>query len=109
MAEDKPRPSSGEPPAPFPGFGMQNVNERVEPPTALPEPSYQPRATPGAATAALILGICGLVVCPIVCAPLAIVYGRRARGGMARAGTLLGWIGLAWAVLWAIAVVTFAV
>jgi Domain of unknown function (DUF4190) len=68
-------------------------------------------STPGSATAALILGICALVICPLICGPLAIVYGNRAKreidtsngnltgGGLATAGIVLGWIGVAFAVL----------
>jgi hypothetical protein len=78
---------------------------------------YQPQTTPGSATAALILGICGLLVCPIICAPLALIYGNKARNeidgsggrlggrGMATAGVVLGWIGIAWAVLWIIYII----
>ena len=81
---------------------------------------FQPQTTPGSATAALILGICAVLVCPIICAPLALVYGNKARNeidgsggrlggrGMATAGIVLGWIGVALAVLsiiWVIAVV----
>jgi hypothetical protein len=78
---------------------------------------YQQQTTPGSATAALILGICALVVCPIICAPLALVYGNKARNeidssggrlggrGMATAGIILGWIGIAWAVLWVIYII----
>jgi hypothetical protein len=78
---------------------------------------YQPQTTPGSATAALILGICALLVCPIICAPLALVYGNKARNeidgsggrlggrGMATAGIVLGWIGVAWAVLWIIYII----
>ena len=62
------------------------------------------------ATVSLVLGILGLIICPIVCSPLAIVYGRRAKDqirtrpglggeGMASAGVILGWIGLALVVL----------
>ena len=80
---------------------------------------FQPQTTPGSATAALILGICAILVCPIICAPLALVYGNKARNeidgsggrlggrGMATAGIVLGWIGVALAVLsiiWVIAV-----
>ena len=53
----------------------------------------------------LVLGILGLIICPIVCSPLAIMYGRRAKDeirsrglggeGMASAGVILGWIGIA--------------
>jgi hypothetical protein len=81
---------------------------------------YQPQTTPGSATAALILGICALLVCPIICAPLALVYGNKARNeidgsggrlggrGMATAGIVLGWIGVAWAVLWIIYIIAVA-
>src|SRR3954451_7805968 len=67
--------------------------------------------TPGSATAAPILGICALVICPLICGPLAIVYGNKAKreistsngnltgGGLATAGIVLGWIGVACAVL----------
>ena len=42
-------------------------------------PQYQPQPTSGAAITSLVLGICGLVVCPLVCSVLAIVYGKRAQ------------------------------
>jgi hypothetical protein len=76
-----------------------------------PQWGGQSPQTPGSATAALILGICALVVCPMICGPLAIVYGNRAKseinssngrltgGGLATAGIVLGWIGVAWAVI----------
>ncbi|HEX6023238.1 MAG TPA: DUF4190 domain-containing protein [Solirubrobacter sp.] len=81
---------------------------------------YQPQTTPGTATAALILGICAILVCPIICAPLALIYGNKARNeidasggrlggrGMATAGIVLGWIGVAWAVLWVIYIIAVA-
>ena len=81
------------------------------------QPPYQQQTTPGSATAALILGICALLVCPIICAPLALIYGNKARNeidgsggrlggrGMATAGIILGWIGIAWAVLWVIYII----
>ena len=58
------------------------------------------------ATVSLVLGILGLIICPIVCSPLAIMYGKRAKDeirsrpglggeGAASAGVILGWIGLA--------------
>jgi hypothetical protein len=86
------------------------------PPSAGPEtpwsppeqqPAYQPAArTPGNATASLVLGILGLVFCPIVCSLLAIIFGRQARdqierdpsltgAGTANAGYILGIVGLA--------------
>ncbi|RKQ91471.1 uncharacterized protein DUF4190 [Solirubrobacter pauli] len=71
----------------------------------------QPQQTPGSATAALILGICSLVICPLICGPLAVVYGNKAKReidnsggrltgrGMAQAGVVTGWIGVAFAVI----------
>ena len=58
------------------------------------------------ATVALVLGICGFVVCPLVCSILAIVFAKKAYTeidysggriggrGMAQAGLILGWIGV---------------
>ena len=58
-----------------------------------------------------MLGICGFVVCPLVCSVLAVVYGKRARReiriaagrqsgeSLATAGVVLGWIGIALSVL----------
>ena len=51
-------------------------------------------STPGSATAALILGICALVICPLICGPLAIVYGNKAKARSTRpTGT---WAARAW-------------
>ncbi len=67
--------------------------------------------TPGKATAALVLGILGLVLIPIIPSILAIVFGNNAKReidgsggslggrGLATTGVVLGWIALAiWAV-----------
>jgi hypothetical protein len=75
-------------------------------------PQWQPGPqTPGSATAALILGICAIVVCWPICGPLAVVYGNKAKGeiarsngnltggGLATAGIIMGWIGIAFTVL----------
>jgi hypothetical protein len=63
----------------------------------------------GKATAALILGILGIVFCPIVFSVLALVFGHQGRNeidgsggrisgrGLATAGIILGWIGI---VIW---------
>jgi hypothetical protein len=81
---------------------------------------YYGQQTPGSATAALILGICSLVICGIICGPLAIVYGNRAKReidmsggrlggrGMATAGVIMGWIAVALTVVF-IAVIVIAV
>ena len=86
---------------------------------------YQPQPQQsGLSVAALVLGICGFVVCPFVCSIAAIVTGTMAKqeidgsGGrltgrdMAKAGLILGWIGVALCVLAALAflaLVVFAV
>src|SRR3954452_9570092 len=58
------------------------------------------------ATIALVLGVCGVGVCPFICSILAIVFANKAYGeidhsggriggrGMAQAGLILGWIGV---------------
>ena len=60
----------------------------------------------GKATAALVLGILGLVFCPLICSVLALVFGYQGRNeidasggrmggrGSATAGIVLGWIGV---------------
>jgi hypothetical protein len=77
----------------------QSYNQQPPPPTS------------GAATASLVLGICGLVVCPFVCSVLALVFGYQARGQIdesggqiggrssAVAGIVLGWVGVGLCVL----------
>ena len=75
-------------------------------------------ATSRDATVSLVMGILGVVLCPVVCAPIALVYGRRARreiattgaGGdaMATAGVVLGWVGVVLAVLTVLVVLLFA-
>ncbi|MEW6554871.1 MAG: DUF4190 domain-containing protein [Actinomycetota bacterium] len=72
------------------------------------------------ATASLILGIIGLIICPLICSVLAIILGFTAKneiaasGGYqtgesnARAGIILGWIGLALAVIWVVILILAA-
>jgi hypothetical protein len=69
------------------------------------QPYGPPTRESGSAIAALILGICGFLVCPFVCSIAAIVCAQRAfteidnsggritGRGMAQAGHILGWIG----------------
>jgi hypothetical protein len=70
----------------------------------------QSQRTPGKATAALVLGIVGLFICPLVCSVLAIVFGTQAKNeidrdpslggrGLAQAGFVLGIVGLVIGVL----------
>jgi hypothetical protein len=109
-----PPPPYGQPPAAYP----------LQAPA--PGAPYAPGPYPlraqtsnGKATAALVLGIVGILFCPLVCSLLAIILGSTAKneiaasGGYqtgesnARAGIILGWIGLAigaiFGIIWAIA------
>lgn len=74
-----------------------------------PAPAPAQRSS-GSAIAALIMGIAGIVVFPVIFAPLAIIFGKRAQreiaqdpsvggAGMAKAGIVLGWIGVALVVI----------
>jgi hypothetical protein len=73
---------------------------------------FQPSPpTPGSATAALILSICGILFCPVIGGPLGLVFGYKARGqirdsngqlggsGMVTAALIMGWIGVGFTVL----------
>ncbi len=63
--------------------------------------------TPGEATASLVLGILGLLFCPLICSLLAIIFGVKARNmidasggylggrGVAQAGLIMGVVGMA--------------
>jgi len=71
----------------------------------------------GKAITALVLGICGILVCPVLLSIPALILGYQARGeidrsggrqsgrGMAVAGIVLGWIGVVLGVLGIIVVV----
>ena len=71
----------------------------------------------GKATAALVLGILGLVFCPLICSVLALVFGYQARNeidasggrlsgrGSASAGIVLGWVGVVITALFLILIV----
>jgi hypothetical protein len=77
----------------------------------------QAAATPGEATASLVLGIVGIFICPIICSILAIVYGIKAKNmidasggymggrGVAQAGLVLGIVGM---VLYTITLIFYA-
>jgi hypothetical protein len=78
-------------------------------PTAAVRPATDRRQEP-LAVASLVLAIAGFVVCPIVCSVIALVLGYQARTklrsdpslegeGLAKAGVILGWIGIGVGVL----------
>jgi hypothetical protein len=85
-------------------------------------PGYVPRRTNSTAIVSLVFGIAQFVLCPFIGAIVAIVTGHVAQGqikrsngtesgsGMARAGTILGYVGLVLTILGVVAlVVTFGV
>ena len=78
----------------------------------LPYPVVMNLPNSGKATASLVLGIVGLLICPLICSGLAIIFGVLARNeiqesggaigglGMARAGLILGVIGMFLGIMW---------
>ena len=98
---------SVEAPLEFIGSRQPKPEWQQPPPPAQQYPGWvPPPRTPGQAYAALILGIVGLVLCPILPSILALVFGYMARGeirrsggqlggsGVALAGLILGWVGI---------------
>lgn len=91
---------------------------RFSSPEDLPPPPVA--GTNGKATAALVLGICGLAVCPLICSILALVFGYQGRSeidrggrmeggrGLAVSGIVLGWIGVVLVTLFIILIVVIA-
>ncbi|MBI5104685.1 MAG: DUF4190 domain-containing protein [Solirubrobacterales bacterium] len=91
------------PQTPEPGQQQPPQQEAWQPPVA--PPGAAPGRTPGEATGAMILGILGVIFCPLVLSVPAIVLGTRARreidgaggtlGGRGQAvtGIVLGWVG----------------
>lgn len=74
-------------------------------PRAVAQPSATPRRTESNAIASLILGILGIITCPVILSIPAIILGNQAQQkirqdpslegeGMARAGLILGWVGV---------------
>ena len=87
------------------------ASEGAETPQPPPGAPYEPKETSGYAVASLVLGIVGLpIICPLLIPSiLAVVFGVMARsdiektgkggGGMALAGLITGFIGIAAAVI----------
>ena len=86
------------PPPPGGGYGQQ--------------PGYgsAPQGNDKKAIWALVLGILSIVCCGIFTGIPAVILGRQSKlqggGGMAKAGEILGYIGIALSVLWIILAVT---
>jgi hypothetical protein len=87
-------------------------------PAAPPPPPHAPPRTSGLAVAALACGIAGLTLLPVLASIAAVVLGIMARDelrrdptlggdGMATAGLVLGWIGVAFAALGVLLLVGF--
>ncbi|HEY6892296.1 MAG TPA: DUF4190 domain-containing protein [Solirubrobacter sp.] len=97
----------------------QQAPQWQQQPGAGPVPGWvAPPRTPGAAYAALIFGIVGLVLCPLLPSIAAVAFGYSAKGeidraggqlggrGIAMTGLILGWIGVAfWALIFLLIVV----
>lgn len=95
--------SDSTPPAAYPG-GPVSYGGPHQPP---PYPAVMSVNSNGKSIASLVLGIFGIASCPIVSSIVAIILGVQARreiaasGGwqtgdnMARAGIILGWVGIA--------------
>ncbi len=89
-------------------------------PGAAPTPYGTPKRTAGNATASLVLGIVGLVMCPLIASAAAIGLGTSAKReirenpeqltgeSIAKWGVALGWVGVAFGVLGIIAVIAGA-
>jgi hypothetical protein len=120
----QPSPSAVPPPpgVPPPPSGTGAAWNPPPPAWAPAGPGYYPPKTNSTAVVSLIFGIGQFVVCPFVGAIVAIITGHVAQGqikrsagretgsGMARAGTILGYVGLALTVLGITAlIVTFGV
>ncbi|MDA0184729.1 DUF4190 domain-containing protein [Solirubrobacter phytolaccae] len=70
-----------------------------------------PQQTSGKATAALVLGIVSILCVPLIAGIIGVIIGGQAKKeidssggrlggrGMAQAGVILSWIGIAWGVL----------
>lgn len=82
-------------------------------------PAAGARRTEGTAVASLVLGIAGFIICPLIPSILAIVFGNQAQrkigqdpslegDGMAKAGVILGWIGVGLAALGILIVILVA-
>jgi len=103
-------------------FGGSQPRWQPPSPQELPPQGYAalPIGSNGKATAALVLGILGLVVCPLVPSILALVFGYQARSeidrtggvqggrGSAVAGIVLGWVGVGVTLLVILVIVVLA-
>ena len=98
------QPPAGEPTPPPPGSWP--------PPQQQQQPPWGPGPpTNSKATTSLVLGICGVLLCPLILSVPALVLGYQARSeidrsngasggrGLAVAGIVLGWIGLVFGLL----------
>jgi hypothetical protein len=112
---------SGGDPAPAEPAAADPAGDLGWPPPASPPPppAFPDRGmlkTPPSATFSLLLGIAGLLVCPVICSIAAIALGNSAKAridanprypgrGVAQAGVVLGIAGLAiWAVFFVIGI-----
>jgi hypothetical protein len=98
----------------------QTEGQQQQQPWQQQNPQWQPSPrTPGKAIASLILSIVGILFCPYIFSVLGLVFGYMARGeiqraagglageGLALAGIIISWAGLAVWTLFFVAVFTF--
>jgi uncharacterized protein DUF4190 len=100
------QPSGWQPPESPQGGTWPPPQQQHQPPPWGPSPPTNSKAT-----TSLVLGICGVLLCPLVLSVPALVFGYQARReidsgtgaaggrGMAIAGIVLGWIGLIFGLL----------
>ncbi len=114
-------PATGEPGAPVVTGAATSAEPGSPLPPSPPEPGAHRGKTSGFSIASLILGVAGLVICPILASILAFVFGLFAKGeirrgngavkgsGMATAGIILGIAGIAIPVILAAVLVPLGV
>ena len=133
-ADDQPQPQwqQPQPPPPQPEWQHQPQSEWERQPQQWQQPQSPPPAhqypgwvppppTPGQAYASMILGIVGLVLCPLLPSILALIFGYQAKGqidrsagrlagrGIALTGIILGWVAIGfWALIFVIIVAASA-
>ncbi|HVJ98861.1 MAG TPA: DUF4190 domain-containing protein, partial [Acidimicrobiia bacterium] len=103
---------------PPPGYPQQSGYPQPGYPSAYPGPGYYGPTTNGMAVAALVLGLVGWLFCGLG-SVLAIIFGfvsqsqikaaqgRQSGAGMAKAGIILGFVGIALTILyWVLVIAT---
>lgn len=107
------------PPPPPPGYGPPPSPQGYGPPPGYGPPGYgypPTRTTNGKAIAALVCSLCAFVVCPLIAIAAVILAPQAKREiaadpqrydgmGLAKAGQIIGWIGIGYLVVVILAIV----